>query len=140
MAAKESGPGAARSPGLFASLRNLAATLISIAQTRLELLSAEVEEERLRLLQLLLTVFVALFFSALGIVMLTLAVVTVFWDTHRVLVMILFTVLYLGIGTVCGLVVRSRARGKSRLFSASIAELAKDRQQLASTDVYRQPD
>jgi len=138
--AKESGPGAARSPGLFASLRSLAATLIAIAQTRLELLSTEVEEERLRLLQLLLTAFIALFFSALGIVMLTLAVAALFWDTHRVLVMILFAVLYLGIGAVCGLVMRSRAREKSRLFSASIAELAKDRQQLASTDVYRQPD
>lgn len=140
MGAGESDPRAARSPGLFASLRNLAATLIATAQTRLELLSAEVEEERLRLLQLLLTAFIALFFFALGIVMLTLAVATLFWDTHRVLVMILFAVLYLGIGAIFGLVVRSRARGKSKLFSASIAELAKDRQQLASTDVYRRPD
>ncbi len=140
MAAKESGPGAARSPGLFASLRNLAATLIAAAQTRLELLSAEVEEERLRLLQLLLTALIALFFSALGIVMLTLAVAALYWDTHRVLVMILFAVLYLGIAVIFGLVMRSRARTKSRLFSASIAELARDRQHLTSADVYRQPD
>ena len=140
MAVKESGPGTAQSPGLFASLRNLAATLVATAQTRLELLSTEVEEERLRLLQLLLTAFIAVFFSALGIVMLTLAVATLFWDTHRVLVMILFAVLYLGIGAIFGLVVRSRARGKSKLFSASIAELAKDRQQLASPDVHQRPD
>lgn len=140
MAAEESGPGATRSPGLLASLRNFAATLVGVAQTRLELLSNEVEEERLRLLQLLLTAFIALFFFALGIVMLTLAVATLFWDTHRVLVTLLFAVLYLGIGAIFWLMVRSKAREKSRLFSASIAELAKDQQQLASTDVHQRPD
>ena len=140
MAAKESGPGAAPSPGLLVSLRNLAATLVAVVKTRLELLSTEVEEERLRLLQLLLAASVALFFSALGIIMLTLFVVVLLWDDHRVLVTILFAVLYLGIGAIFALVARSKAREKSRLFSTSIAELAKDRQQLASTDVYRQPD
>lgn len=140
MAVEESGPGSARSSGLFVSLRNLAATLVATAQTRLELLSTEIEEERLRLLQILLGSLIALFFSALGMVMLTLFVVAMFWDTHRVLVMILFAVLYLGIGAIFGLVVRSKAREKSRLFSASIAELARDRQQLASTDVHQRPD
>ena len=137
---EESGPGPARPSGLFASLRNLAATLVATAQTRLELLSTESEEERLRLLQILLGSLIALFLSALGMVMLTLFVVAMFWDTHRVLVMILFAVLYLGIGAIFGLVVRSKAREKSRLFSASIAELARDRQQLAATDVHQRPD
>jgi uncharacterized membrane protein YqjE len=125
---------------LLGSLRNLAATLVAMAQTRLELLSTEVEEERLRLLQLLLRASLALFFSALGIIMMTLFVVILFWDTHRVLVTILFGVLYLAIGLVLWLVVRNQARGKSKVFSTSIAELAKDREQLTSTDVYRRPD
>jgi len=99
-----------------------------------------VKEEQLRLLQLLLGAFLAVFFSASGIIMLTLFVVVLFWDTHRVLVTILFAVLYLGFGAIFGIVVRRKAREKSKLFSASIAELAKDRQQLASPDVYRQPD
>jgi len=140
VAAKESGPGATPSPGLLGSLRNLALTLVAMAQTRLELLSTEVKEEQLRLLQLLLGAFLAVFFSASGIIMLTLFVVVLFWDTHRVLVTILFAVLYLGFGAIFGLVVRRKAREKSRLFSASIAELAKDRQQLASSDVYQRPD
>jgi uncharacterized membrane protein YqjE len=140
VAAKDSGPGAAPSPGLLVSLRNLASTLVAVVQTRLELLSTEVEEERLRLLQLLLVASFALFFSALGIIMLTGFVVVLFWDTHRVLVTVLFTILYLGIGLVLWLVVRDRAHRKSKVFSTSIAELAKDRQHLASTDVYRQTD
>lgn len=140
MAAKESGPGAAPSPGLLVSLRNLASTLVAVVQTRLELLSTEVKEEQLRLLQLLLGASLALFFFALGIIMLTLFVVVLFWDTHRVPVTILFAVLYLAIGAIFGLVALSKAREKSRLFSASLAELSKDRQQLASTDVHQRPD
>ncbi len=137
---ENSGRGPAQSPGLFVSLRNLATTLVALAQTRLELLSTELAEERLRLLQILLGSFAALFFSALGVVMLTLFVVVWFWDTHRALVTMLFAVLYLGTGGVLWLVVRNKIRQKSGLFSASIAELAKDRQHLASPDVYRQPD
>lgn len=140
MAAKESGPGAAPSPGLLGSLRNFAATLIAVVQTRLELLSTEVEEEWLRLLQILVSTFIALFFMALGIAMLTLLVVTLFWDTHRTLVTILFAALYLGIGVYFSWVVRAKVRGKSKLFSASLIELAKDRQQLGSTDVNRPAD
>ena len=140
MAAKESGPGAARSPGLLGSLRNFAATLLGVAQTRLELLSTEVEEEWLRLLHMLVGTLIALFFFALGIVMLTVLAVILFWDTHRALVAILFAVLYLGIGVAFTLSVRAKAREKSKLFSASLAEFAKDRQQLASADVHQRPD
>lgn len=140
MTEKESGPGAAQSPGLLASLRNFAATLIAVAQTRLELLSVEIEEEWQRLLHMLVGTFAALFFFALGIVMLTGLVVTLFWETHRALVMILFAVLYIGIGAAFSLAVRAKASEKSRIFSSSIAELSKDRQQLGSTDGKRQPD
>lgn len=140
MAVEDTGPDAARPAGLLGSLRNFAATLIGVAQTRLELLSAEVEEEWLRLIQLLAGLFLALFFFALGIVMLTLLVVTLFWDTHRALVTILFAVLYLGVGVYFTLAVRAKAREKTKLFSASIAELAKDRQQLADTHVHRKAD
>ncbi|OGA53958.1 MAG: hypothetical protein A3F74_11595 [Betaproteobacteria bacterium RIFCSPLOWO2_12_FULL_62_58] len=130
MPAEESGPDAAPSHGLLASLRNLAATAVGILQTRLELLATEVEEERLRLLQIALWAVIAVFLLALGILTLTLFVVILFWDTHRVLVTGLLAVLYLVLGAAIGLAARSKARAKSKLFSASLAELAKDREQL----------
>ena len=132
MAADESGPDAARSTGLLASLRNLAATVAEVLQTRLELLANEVEEERLRLLQIVSWAAISMFFLALGILMATLFVVVLFWDTHRVLVTGLLAVLYLGAGVAAGLAARRRARGRSKLFSGSLAELAKDREQLIS--------
>ena len=41
------------SPGLLASLRGLAATAVGIAQTRLQLVSNELEEQGIRGLQIL---------------------------------------------------------------------------------------
>ena len=127
---EESGPGAGQSSGLLQSVRNLAATLAALLQTRLELLATELEEEKLRVARLLLWGFIALFFLALGVVMTTLFIVILFWDTHRSWVSGLLAAAYLGIGIFVALRVRGKARAKSRLFTASLAELAKDREQL----------
>ena len=132
VAAEESGPDAAASPGLLASLRNLAATAVQILQTRLELFATEVEEERLRLAQLVFWAVIAIFLLVLGVLMLTLFVVMLFWDSHRVLVTGLLAAFYLMLAAGIGLAVRSKARAKSKLFSASLAELAKDHEQLTS--------
>jgi len=115
---------------LLASLRNLVATAVGILQTRLELLATEIEEECLRLLQITFWAVIAAFLLALGVLMLTLFVVIVFWDTHRVLVTGLLAALYLALGVAIGLAALGKARAKSKLFSASLAELAKDREQL----------
>lgn len=119
-----------QSPGLVQSLRRLAATLVALLQTRLELLATELEEERVRLVQVLLWGCIALAFLLLGVVMLTLFVVVLFWDTHRVLVSGLLALTFIAIGLAAAAVARSRARARSRLFSASLAELANDREQL----------
>jgi uncharacterized membrane protein YqjE len=130
VAAEESGPDAAHSPGLLASLRKLAATAVGILQTRLDLLATEVEEERLRLLQIVFWGVIAVFFLVLGVFMLTLFFVVLFWDTHRVLMTGMLAAFFLALGVVTGLAVRSKTRAKSKLFSASLAELAKDREHL----------
>jgi uncharacterized membrane protein YqjE len=130
VAAEESGH--TESGGLLQSLRTFAATLVALLQTRLELLAVEVEEERTRVRRLLLLAAVALFFLALALLMLTLFVVVLFWDTYRLPVIGALTALYLMIGLVTAFAVRRQAATRSRLFSASLAELAKDREQLTS--------
>ena len=128
----QSSPGAAGSPGLLASLRRLAATLVGVLQTRLELFATEVEEERVRLTRMLLLGIAATFFLALGILTLTLFVIILFWDTHRLLVTGILTVIYLAAGLSFVYAVRREAAAGSRLFSASLSELAKDRERLNS--------
>jgi uncharacterized membrane protein YqjE len=119
------------SGGLMESLKRLASTLLAIIQTRLELLSSEMEEERLRIGQLLFYGSVALFFFGLAIMLLTVFVVVVFWDSNRLLVLGGFAVLYFVAGLLAWNASRRVAQEKSKLFSASLAELADDRDQLS---------
>ena len=128
---EDSAPGG-QAPGLLQSLRNFAATVVALLQTRLDLLSTELEEERLRLSQALLWACVALVFLVLGVIMLTLFLVVLFWDAHRVLVSGLLAFIYLAAGIAAVFAARDKLRGRSKLFSSSLAELAKDREQLTS--------
>lgn len=117
--------------GLFDSIRKLAATGVGIAQTRLELLSTEVAEEKERMLSLLMLGMAALFFIGLGIIFTAIFLTVAFWNSHRLLVLGLFTVLFLGVGVAALVAAMSKARANSKLFSASLAELSKDREQLS---------
>lgn len=112
----------------MASFKRLLSTLISIASTRLELLANELQEERLRLTQMLLFSLVAMFCFGLGILLLSVLVVVLFWDDHRLAVTGGLTVVFFALGMLMVILLRSKVQGKSRLFSASLAELASDRE------------
>ena len=128
--AQDSGSG--QRGGLLDSVKTLAATLVAMGHTRLELLSTEIEEERVRLISMLLWTLVALFCVALCIVLLTLLMVVVFWDTHRLLVLGILALLFLLGAVMAGRVVLNNAKAKPRLFASSLAELSKDREQLTT--------
>jgi uncharacterized membrane protein YqjE len=116
---------------LLAALRRLASTAAGLLQTRIELLATEFQEERARVLRILVLGFAAAIFLALGVVTLTFFIILLAWDGHRVLAAGLLTAAYLGIGVLLGLNARAAARERSRLFSASLAELRKDRDALS---------
>jgi len=132
MAGVDSAAGVRHAAGLLGSLKNLASTLVALAQTRLQLLANELHAERLRLLRLWLLAAAAVFFLALGIMMLTVLVVVLFWDSHRLLVIGGFAGIYLLIGIVFGARVLRRATERSHVFEASLQELTKDREWLSS--------
>lgn len=118
--------------GLLASVRVLFSTLLGMARTRLELIATELEEERLHLARLVLYGFLALFFFGLGVLALSLLVIAAFWDTHRLAAITAVVVAYLGGALFCVLCLRRQMRRKPRLFSATLAELEKDRVALAN--------
>lgn len=128
MNAKTSGAG----KGLLASLTTLAATLVAIAHTRLELLSLDVEEGREHLFSLLVSALVTLFCLGIGMVLATILIVLAFWDTQRLLALGVLTGFYLAVGMAAWGFAMHKARTKPRIFAASLAELTKDRQHLAS--------
>lgn len=116
--------------GLFASLRALLATLIGTARTRLELLQVELEEEKLRLAGIGVLALAAVFFLGLAILVFTFFVILLFWDTHRLMASGLIALAYLLVGLGCAAAARRRARTKSTLFAASLAQLDADRARL----------
>jgi uncharacterized membrane protein YqjE len=120
--------------GLFVSLKNLSATFIGIVHTRLDLFRTDLEEERLRLMSLLLTAFVSLFCLCVGVVFFAIFMVVALWDTHRLLVLgSVAGVFLLAGGTLCVLAIRT-LKTMPRMFEASLAELSKDQQQLDAHD------
>lgn len=128
------GSGSSRSGGLFQSLKTLASTLVSIGRTRLELLSIDIEEERVWLTSMLVWTLVALLCAGLGIVLAILFVVVIWWDTHRLLALAIPALLLLLGAAFSAKVVLEKARAKPRLFAASLAELSKDRAHLSRRD------
>lgn len=116
--------------GIVQSLRNLAATLVELLRTRFELLATELEEERIRLLQLLFWATAALFFLGVGILLLTILLVAVFWDSYRITAIGVLAGIFLAAGIGMAIGVRNRMQARSRLFSASLEELERDRNRL----------
>lgn len=119
-----------RASGLLASLQRLLATFAQVLHTRVEILSTELEEEGVRVRELLIYQLVSAFFMAMGLLLVTLFVVLVFWDTHRLSVLAAFAGLYLAIGIGTALVVRHKLKTRPRLFSTTLSELGKDRERL----------
>jgi uncharacterized membrane protein YqjE len=124
----------ARGPisGLFRSLAHFVATAVGIAQTRLELLTTELQEEMHRVAEIMLWATVALLAAGIGLFLLALVIIFVFWDTHRLLASIAVTSVFFLITAVAGLVLRSKVRSKPPMLDATLAELKKDRASLLS--------
>jgi len=118
---------APRPAGLAASLQHLVAQGLALVQVRLELLAVEIEEERSRLARLLTASVFAFFLLGFGALSLAMLLTLIFWDTQRYLALAVLCAAFLGGGAVCLVICLRLVRQGSRLFGASIAELAQDR-------------
>ena len=116
--------------GLFQSLSNFIGNLLGIAHTRLELLTTELQEEVQYAAKVLLWAFVAAFAAMMALFLGALTIIFAFWDTHRILAAVLMVALFFGIAIAALLVLRNKMRHKQPLLDATLAELAKDRDQL----------
>jgi len=116
--------------GLFQSLSNFAGTLIAIAHTRLQLLTTELQEEVRQVGAILLWAFIAAFTALLALFLGALAVIFAFWDTHRIAASLAMIGLFVVIAIVAGLVLAKKLRDKPPMLDDTLAELAKDRDNL----------
>jgi uncharacterized membrane protein YqjE len=119
-----------RSEGLLRLMQKALTALSSGLHTRLELAVTELEEEGERLKHALLLTFLVFFALGLGIILLTVFVVALFWERGWIYALGLLAFLYLGIGLAAAWMLRSLMVSRPRLLSATFAELAKDRDRL----------
>jgi uncharacterized membrane protein YqjE len=123
--------------GLFSSARNLLGTSVTLLHNRLELLGVELAEEKLRLVSLLAYGGAAFLCIAAGLIFLAIFLTVLMWENNRLLALGVFSALCLGAGVASLMLAMSLARSGSKLFSASLAELRKDRETLATSDASR---
>jgi uncharacterized membrane protein YqjE len=116
--------------GLFQSLSNFAGTLIAIAHTRLQLLTTELQEEVRQVGAILLWAFVAAFTALLGLFLAALVFIFAFWDTHRIAASLAMIAMFVGMAIFAALVLRKKLREKPPMLDDTLAELAKDRDNL----------
>jgi uncharacterized membrane protein YqjE len=121
-------PGAAT--GLFRSLTNLFATLVTLAQTRLELLTTELQEEVQRVVGLVVWGLVALLAGMIGLILGGLTIIFLNWETHRMLAALLVTATFFLIAAVAAMVLVAKVNARPRFLDATLTELARDGESL----------
>lgn len=113
----------------MAALKNIAATLLDSVQTRLALLVNEIQVEKRQALQQLWCALALLFCLGLGLLLAVTLAVLLWWD-QRILVLGLFSVLFLGLAGYFYAALRRNDAASAPLFAASLAELQEDLRQL----------
>lgn len=112
------------------SMQRLLGSLLSVLQTRIEIVATELEEERERVKELVLYGVFALVFISLGMITLTVFVTLWLWESYGVHALGVIGAVLLGTGIAIALRARRNERARPRLFSTTLAELRKDHQTL----------
>ena len=112
------------------SVSRLAGTVIGILQTRLELIAIEVEEESLRFFSYFFFALAAMFCIGMALLLGALLIVVIYWDTHRVPVLVSLMAFFALSSAMIMLGVRKHYRMKPRMLSHTLTELSKDIERL----------
>lgn len=110
----------------MSSVQGLAATLMAIFQTRLELLATEVEEEKQRLLAVLGWGAVAILMGTVASVFLAGFITVLFWGTHPLLVLGLLTLAFAAVCLWAVRRVQAITASPEGMLAATLAELQAD--------------
>lgn len=122
-----------RQVGMFDSIKNLAASLVSHLHTRLALFANELAEEKIRLSSILFSALLSVLFLFLALIFVAVFIVAAAWDTpYRLHIVGGLAAVFLVGAAIAGGAVRSRLKSGPLPFAMSLAELYKDRHELKS--------
>ena len=121
--------GAPGSPGLYLALKNTVATLLGMAQTRLELAGLELQLEKIRLLRQVALAFGIIISAAFGVLLLVALTTLLFWE-QRIVVVAVFTGVFVALAVWFYVALKRSVATAEPLFTGSLSELQKDLAQL----------
>jgi uncharacterized membrane protein YqjE len=113
--------------GLLGSLRGFADGLLGSVHDRVELLSIELHEEKLRLVQTFIWISAIVVTGILAIIFASLALVFWFWDTARLTVISGLAVVYAAALVAVVVSFRRYLARQPRPFAGTLSELQQDR-------------
>lgn len=119
------------SGGLLVSLRRLIATLLELAQVRLELLGTELEEQKQRILGGLVWAGLGVVLLGVGLALFAFLVALLVGEAYRLHALAVLTLAYLIGGAWALRHAGARLKTPPGLFAASAAELLQDRTAVA---------
>lgn len=122
--------GAPQDDPSVSAVRSLARTLLGFAETRARIAASEFEEQVLRFLEVAAWAVAALFFFAIALLLVSVFIILIFWDSNRVLASALLASLFIVAGGFSALMVRACLVARPKFLVATLAELEKDRQKL----------
>lgn len=113
--------------GLLVSLRRALGSLLELAQTRLDLLNCEFEQEKLRLFDAFCWSVLALMLVGIGLMLALAFALLLLQEGHRLPALGVLTLLFTAGGYALLRVARRRLHSPGGAFAASVGEIARDR-------------
>ena len=111
--------------GLLSTLGRMFNTLRDAAGNRIELFIAEWREERLRLLDILVLLVIGAVCSLMALILITFAIVVVFWSTHPMLALGVLIAFYVILAVVAFGMLRWQIQ-RLGVFTATLEQIKKD--------------
>ena len=112
--------------GLLASLRRLCSNGLALVQNRIELFAVELQEQKIRLVKLLLLTALTVFLGNTAVLVLTATVIILVGKDAHTVALISLSVFYTLAAIISGLLLRRELRSAPPPFADTVSELKKD--------------
>lgn len=112
--------------GILAAAGRIAANVVAMIGTRLELAAVEFQEDARRLLGYLAWTLLAVFLAGVAFILVALFVIVLFWDDYRLQAIGGMAILFAAVAGLIVMKVKSGLNNQATLFSTTLAELRND--------------
>lgn len=112
--------------GILAAAGRIAANVVAMIGTRLELAAVEFQEDARRLLGYLAWTLLAVFLACGAFMLVALFVIVLFWDDYRLQAIGGMAILFAAVAGLIVIKVKSGLNNQATLFSTTLAELRND--------------